>query len=144
MPVVITQTPLSVHLTSGYCADNPGTRTECRIGSLSSQGAASGPNSVITITLTARGGAGLAVAAGACGAAAARSMAVAQAIARRKHVEWFKWDPLGASGALCAGEPAPMQGPSQDMEIDCLFACHLNFDLQPLESTERIDFNNRQ
>ena len=30
MPVVITQTPLSVHLTSGYSAESPATRTLAR------------------------------------------------------------------------------------------------------------------
>ncbi len=54
MPVVMRQTPLSVHLTSGYSADSPGTRIVRFSGSCASQGAASGPNSVMTITLTGR------------------------------------------------------------------------------------------
>src|SRR5258708_1714790 len=79
MPVVMTQTPESVHLTSGYSAESPGTLIACLIGNGLSQGAASGPNSVMPITLTGRPTGPLATA-----APAARSVDAATSSARER------------------------------------------------------------
>ncbi len=109
MPVVMTQTPVSVHLTSGYSADRPGTRIVCFSGSWASQGAASGPNSVMTITLTGRAAAGPLAA-----ATAVIDSDAATTISARER-QWDRRDKRGsrmkAFPSLCVRKPGDGAGP---------------------------------